>query len=69
MGGTFEFATLGAMLLGTGLGGWLGETVGLRATLATGAAGMGLAALCIAGSRVGRLRSDELDAAIAAHPV
>jgi MFS family permease len=68
--GSFEFATLGAMLLGTGVGGVLGETLGLRATLGVGAVGMGVAALCIVFSPVGRLRRgpSELDAADAADP-
>jgi predicted MFS family arabinose efflux permease len=54
--GTFEFATLGAMLLGTAFGGAVGEAFGLRATLAAGAAVMALAAVCVACSSVGRLR-------------
>lgn len=53
---TFAFAILGAMLLGTGVGGALGEAFGLRATLGVGAAGMGVAAVCVACSPVGRLR-------------
>jgi MFS family permease len=68
--GTFEFATLGAMLLGTAVGGAVGEAFGLRATLAAGAAGMALAAVCVAGSSVGRLRRipPERDAADAPDP-
>ncbi len=57
VGGTFEFAALGAMLLGTAVGGFLGETLGLRATLGVGAGGMALAALVIAATPVGRLRA------------
>jgi Na+/melibiose symporter-like transporter len=68
--GTFEFATLGAMLLGTGVGGALGEALGLRATLGVGAIGMGVAALCILFSSVGPLRRapSEPDAATASDP-
>jgi Na+/melibiose symporter-like transporter len=66
--GTFEFATLGAMLLGTGVGGALGETLGLRATLGLGAAGMGVAALCILLSSVGRLRRGPSEPDTAAPP-
>ncbi|MEN8182939.1 MAG: MFS transporter [Myxococcota bacterium] len=54
--GTFHFSALGAMLLGTALGGALGETLGLRATLLVGAVGVGVAAACLGLSRVGRLR-------------
>ena len=54
--GTFEFAALGAMLLGTVVGGAVGETFGLRATLGLGALGMGVAAGLVALSSVGRLR-------------
>lgn len=68
VGGTFEFAALGAMLLGTAVGGFLGEILGLRATLAAGAAGMALAALCIAATPVGRLRELVQGEACAADP-
>jgi len=54
--GTLRVGELGAMLLGSALGGWIGETLGLRATLGVGAGGVGLAALAIALSRAGRLR-------------
>jgi MFS family permease len=50
--GAVRFSASLAMLAGTALGGWLGETVGLRATLVAGGCGTALAAL--AALRVGR---------------
>ena len=45
--GAFEFAGVGAMLLGTALGGALGESIGLRETLTLAAAFATLAALSL----------------------
>ncbi|MBI4497088.1 MAG: MFS transporter [Chloroflexi bacterium] len=53
---SIRFLGLGAMLLGALLGGVLGETVGLRATLVVGAAGMCLAAAWLALSPVRTLK-------------
>jgi predicted MFS family arabinose efflux permease len=50
--GAIRFAASLAMLGGAALGGWLGETIGLRATLVAGGCGTALAAL--AALRVGR---------------
>jgi len=50
--GAIRFAASIAMLGGTALGGWLGGTLGLRATLVAGGCGTALAAL--AALRVGR---------------
>jgi Na+/melibiose symporter-like transporter len=55
--GTFHFAALGSMLLGTLVGGALGEALGLRAALVTGAAGTLAGALVIALSPLGELRA------------
>jgi Na+/melibiose symporter-like transporter len=55
--GTIHFAALGAMLLGTLVGGALGESLGLRAALVTGAAGTLAGALVIALSPLGALRA------------
>lgn len=52
-----RFATLGAMLAGTLLGGLLGERVGLRATLDVGVAGTFLAFLCLLISSARRLKA------------
>ena len=52
--GSLRVGELGAMLLASAAGGWLGEALGLRAALLLGAAGLGLAALVLAGAR-GRL--------------
>jgi MFS family permease len=55
--GTFHFAALGAMLVGTLVGGALGESLGLRAVLGIGAAGTLAGALVIACSPLGALRA------------
>jgi Na+/melibiose symporter-like transporter len=55
--GTFHFAALGAMLAGTLVGGALGESLGLRAVLVSGAAGTLAGALVIALSPLGALRA------------
>jgi MFS family permease len=52
---TMRMLGIGAMLLGALAGGILGETIGLRATLAIGAAGVIVAALWLAVSPVRRL--------------
>jgi hypothetical protein len=48
----FEICAHGVLLLGILAGGGLGETLGLRGTLAIGAGAMLLAALCLAASPV-----------------
>ncbi len=55
--GAIRVGELGVMLLASALGGWIGETLGLRAALTLGAVGLALAALVIAVSRAGRLRT------------
>ncbi len=55
--GTVHFAALGGMLLGALVGGVLGESLGLRPTLVTGAAGTLAGALVIARSPLGALRA------------
>jgi predicted MFS family arabinose efflux permease len=53
--GAIRFLSSVAMLAGAALGGWLGETIGLRATLVTGGAILVVAALVV--SRVRRVSS------------
>lgn len=55
--GTIHFAALGAMLLGTLVGGALGESLGVRAALVAGAAGTLAGALVITLSPLGGLRA------------
>jgi predicted MFS family arabinose efflux permease len=52
VGGSIRFLSSVATLLGTALGGWLGETVGLRATLVAGGAILVLAALVVLRARL-----------------
>ena len=54
---SIRFAGLGAMLVGALVGGLLGETIGLRATLVVGAGGMSLGALWLLLSPVRSLRA------------
>ena len=57
MNASIRFVSWGAMVLGTLVGGALGETIGLRATLVVGASGTILAALWIFLSPLRTLRS------------
>ncbi len=54
---SIRFAGLGAMLVGALIGGLLGETIGLRATLVVGAGGMCLGSLWLVFSPVRGLRT------------
>ena len=62
MNASYRFFTYGAIPLGALLGGVLGETIGLRATLVAGAVGLLLAPLWLYASAVSELR-DLADAA------
>ena len=54
---SIRFVGIVTMLLGTLLGGWLGERIGLRATLVVGACGIPLAALWLVLSPVRTLEA------------
>jgi predicted MFS family arabinose efflux permease len=56
MNGSFHMLEFGGYLLGAIAGSWLGETVGLRATILCGAAGLALAALPLVFSPVRSMR-------------
>ncbi|HYN96959.1 MAG TPA: MFS transporter [Pilimelia sp.] len=55
--GALRFLTWGTMPLGALLGGWLGDLIGLRATLVVTAAGFTASLLLVLFSPVGRLRT------------
>jgi predicted MFS family arabinose efflux permease len=63
MNASYRFLTMGAIPVGSFLGGLLGETIGLRATLVVGGIGMLLPALWMLRSPARSLQAIDVQAA------